>query len=43
MEKEALDELTELVKGLSAQVNTLSDANAALNEQIKASEKRSKV
>ena len=41
MEKEDLDTLTELVKGLSAQVNTLSDANAALNEQIKASEKRS--
>ena len=41
MEKDDFDALTELVKGLSAQVKTLSDANSALNEQIKASEKRS--
>ena len=41
MEKEALDELSALVKSLSTQVTTLSDANAALNEQIKTSEKRS--
>ena len=41
MEKDEFDALTELVKGLSAQVKTLSDANSALNEQVKASDKRS--
>ena len=41
MEKEAFDTLAEQVKGLSAQVNTLSDSNTALKEQIKASERRS--
>ena len=41
MDKEALDSLSALVESLSTQVTTLSEANAALQEQVKSSEKRS--